>query len=107
MSINENDISNLKPLYDKVLVKKEAKAERTQSGIVLPKSSDEDILIGTVVSIGDGNLNSKGDKIPLSLKKGDKVLFGQWSGTKLKVSGVEDDSYVLIKESDISGIIGN
>ncbi|QEK38489.1 co-chaperone GroES [Candidatus Cytomitobacter primus] len=105
MSLTENDINGLEPLFDRVLIKKQDKSKQTASGIVLPETSSEDSAIGTVISVGKGALNDKGDVVPMQIAVGDIALFGQWAGTKISVSGVKDGTYIIIKLSDISGIL--
>ncbi len=104
ISLNESDINSLKPLSDRVLVRKQEGAKRTASGIVLPEASTEDVSLGTVVSVGEGSTNEKGEKIAIPLKEGNKILFGQWSGTKVSVANV---TYILIKWADILAVIEN
>lgn len=99
--MNENLI---KPFADRVVVKKE-RIEETKSGLVLPPSTDGEgggTSIGVVVSVGEGRKNEKGEIIPISLKKGDKVIFS-WS-EKVEVEGNE---YYLVSESSILGVINN
>ena len=91
----------IKPLYDKVLIKREEALEKTAGGIIIPDTSKEKPSKGTVISVGEGARNEKGDLIPMILKEGDKVLFSKWGGTELP----GDDSLVILKESDILGII--
>lgn len=105
MSLTEHDVKALEPLGDRVLVRKSDGSRQTASGIVLPEASNEDSTIGTVIAVGPGAMNDKGDKIPMQIKVGDVVLFGQWAGTKINVSGLKDGTYTIIKSSDISGII--
>ncbi|QEK37993.1 co-chaperone GroES [Candidatus Cytomitobacter indipagum] len=105
MSLTENDVRALEPLGDRVLVKKSDRSRQTASGIVLPETSNEDSITGTVISAGPGSLNDKGERISMQISVGDVVLFGQWAGTKINVSGLKDGTYVIIKSSDISGII--
>lgn len=91
----------IKPLYDKVLIKREDAVQKTAGGIIIPDTSKEKPSKGTVIAVGEGARNEKGDLIPMTLKEGDKVLFSKWGGTELP----DDDSLVILKESDILGII--
>ena len=93
---------SIRPLGDKVLVKRMDVAEKTEGGIIIPESSTEKPLEGTVVAVGKGRVDEKGKTIPLTLKKGDKILFGKWSGTEVKMNS---DEFLIMKESDIMGII--
>lgn len=91
----------IKPLYDKVLIKREDAVQKTAGGIIIPDTSKEKPSIGKVISVGDGAREPNGKLIPMTLKEGDKVLFSKWGGTE--VPG--DDTLVILKESDILGII--
>lgn len=91
----------IKPLYDKVLIKREEAVQKTAGGIIIPDTSKEKPSIGTVISVGDGARDDTGKILPMLLKEGDKVLFSKWGGTE--VPG--DDTLVILKESDILGII--
>ena len=91
----------IKPLYDKVLIKREEAVQKTAGGIIIPDTSKEKPSIGTVISVGDGARDDAGKILPMLLKEGDKVLFSKWGGTE--VPG--DDTLVILKESDILGII--
>jgi len=91
----------IRPLQDKVLIKREEAVEKTAGGIIIPDTSKEKPSIGTVISVGPGARNEKGDLIPMVLKKGDKVLFSKWGGTEIPNSG----DLVILKESDVLGTI--
>ena len=91
----------IKPLYDKVLVKREEAVQKTAGGTIIPDTSKEKPSIGTVISVGDGAREPNGKPIPMILKEGDKVLFSKWGGTE--VPG--DDTLIILKESDVLGII--
>lgn len=93
---------NIKPLYDKVLIKREDAEEVTAGGIIIPDTSKEKPSKGTVVAVGEGARNEKGDLIPMVLKEGDKVYFTKWGGTEIKLG---DDDYLIMKESDILAVI--
>jgi chaperonin GroES len=93
---------NFKPLHDRVLVKRIESEGKTPGGIIIPDSVKEKPAEGEVVAIGSGSRTETGNVIPLEVKKGDRVLFGKWSGTEVKVDG---NDYLIMKESDIVGII--
>ena len=93
---------NFKPLHDRVLVKRVASDEKTAGGIIIPDTAQEKPMEGLVLEVGSGSRNENGKLEPLDVKKGDKILFGKWSGTEVKMGG---DEYLIMKESDIMGII--
>jgi len=93
---------NFKPLHDRVLVKRVASDEKTAGGIIIPDTAQEKPMEGLVLEVGSGSRNENGKLEPLDVKKGDKILFGKWSGTEVKMNG---DEYLIMKESDIMGII--
>lgn len=92
----------LQPLHDRVLVRRLDAEEKTSGGIIIPETAQEKPMHGEVVSVGKGAKNDKGDIIPLDVKAGDKILFGKWSGTEVKIDGEE---LLIMKESDIMGIL--
>ena len=89
---------NIRPLDDRVLVKPLETEEKTAGGIVLPDTAKEKPIRGLVEAVGSGRLLDNGERIDLSVKKGDKVLFGKYSGTEIKIEGVE---YKIMKESEL------
>jgi chaperonin GroES len=91
----------IKPLYDKVLVRRKEAETKTAGGIIIPDTSKEKPSQGEVLAVGDGVINEKGTKTPLILKVGDIVLFSKWGGTEVPGS----DDLVILKESDVLGII--
>ena len=93
---------NLKPLHDRVLVERVSAEDRSKGGIIIPDTAQEKPMEGKVVSAGSGARNEAGQLVPLDVKKGDKILFGKWSGTEVKIDGKE---LLIMKESDIMGII--
>ncbi len=93
----------LKPLADRVVVKKLEAEEKTAGGIVLPDTAKEKPQQGEVLAAGPGKLNDKGTREPMEVKVGDKVLFAKYSGTEVKIEGVE---YLILAERDILAIIG-
>ena len=90
-----------KPLYDRVLVERLESEEKTAGGIIIPDTAKEKPMEGLVIAAGNGTKNEKGDVVPLQVKAGDKILFGKWSGTEIKLEGKD---YLVMKESDIMGI---
>ena len=92
---------NIKPLADRVLVEPLEAETKTASGIIIPDTAQEKPQEGKVVAIGGGSKTEDGKIIPMDVKVGDKVLFGKWSGTEVKIDGKE---YSIMKESDIMGI---
>ena len=93
---------NLKPLHDRVLVERVEQEDRTKGGIIIPDTAQEKPMEGNVVSVGGGARNENGQVVALDVKKGDRILFGKWSGTEVKIDGKE---LLIMKESDIMGII--
>ena len=93
---------NLKPLHDRVLVERVSAEDRTKGGIIIPDTAQEKPMEGRVVAAGSGARNENGQIVKLDVKKGDRILFGKWSGTEVKIDGKE---LLIMKESDIMGII--
>ena len=93
---------NLKPLHDRVLVERVEQEDRTKGGIIIPDTAQEKPMEGKVVSVGGGARNENGQVVALDVKKGDRILFGKWSGTEVKIDGKE---LLIMKEADIMGII--
>ena len=91
-----------RPLHDRVVVKRIEEDERSAGGIIIPDTAKEKPSQGKVVAVGPGTVDESGKKVPLDVKKGNKVLFGKWSGTEVKIDG---DELLIMKESDIMGII--
>jgi chaperonin GroES len=91
-----------RPLHDRVLVKRLDQEEKTAGGIILPDSAQEKPSEGEIIAVGSGSKAEDGKVTPLDVKAGDKVLFGKWGGTEVKVDGEE---LLIMKESDIMGII--
>jgi len=92
----------LKPLHDRVLVERVEQEDRTKGGIIIPDTAQEKPMEGKVISVGGGARNENGQVVALDVKKGDRILFGKWSGTEVKIDGKE---LLIMKESDIMGII--
>ena len=91
-----------KPLHDRVLVKRVESDQKTSGGIIIPDTAQEKPMEGQVLEVGSGARDESGKLVPPDVKKGDKILFGKWSGTEVKMNGEE---YLIMKESDIMGII--
>ena len=92
-----------RPLHDRVLVRRIEAEAKTAGGIIIPDSAKEKPQEGEVVSIGTGTRSETGTITPLDVKAGDKILFGKWSGTEVKIDG---EDLIIMKESDILGIVG-
>ena len=92
----------LRPLQDRILVKRIDEESKTKGGIIIPDTAKEKPQEGEVLSVGAGTLNDKGELRPLDVKAGDRILFGKWSGTEVKINGEE---LLIMKESDVMGII--
>ena len=93
---------NFRPLHDRVLVRRLDEEETTSGGIIIPDTAKEKPMEGEIIAAGAGAKNDKGEVSPLDVKAGDRVLFGKWSGTEVKIDGEE---LLIMKESDILGII--
>ena len=91
-----------RPLHDRVLVERVEQEEKTAGGIILPDTAQEKPMEGKIVAAGSGAKAEDGSVTPLDVKAGDRVLFGKWSGTEVKIDGQE---YLIMKESDIMGVI--
>jgi chaperonin GroES len=92
----------VRPLYDKVLVKRLQEEEKTKGGIIIPDTAKEKPQEGEVIAVGHGRMLENGQKIPLEVKEGDRVIFGKYAGTEIKIDGEE---YLIMREEDILGII--
>jgi len=92
----------LKPLHDRVLVERVDQEDKTKGGIIIPDTAQEKPMEGKVLAAGSGARNENGQVVALDVKKGDRILFGKWSGTEVKVDGKD---LLIMKESDIMGII--
>jgi chaperonin GroES len=92
----------LKPLYDRILATRTKSEEKTKGGIIIPESAKEKPLEGKVLAVGDGKLLDDGSLRKLAVKKGDKILFGKYAGTEMKVDG---DEVVILREDDVLAII--
>ena len=94
---------NFRPLHDRVLVRRVEAEEKTAGGIIIPDTAKEKPQEGEVIAAGTGIKTEDGKITPLDVKAGDKILFGKWSGTEVKVNG---EDLIIMKESDILGIVG-
>ena len=91
-----------RPLHDRVVVKRIEAEEKSAGGIIIPDTAKEKPSQGEVISVGPGARDESGKLIPMDVKTGDRVLFGKWSGTEVKIDGIE---YLVMKESDIMGVL--
>ncbi len=91
-----------RPLHDRVVVRRLEEEQKTKSGIIIPDTAKEKPMEGEIVAVGPGARNEKGDIVPLDVKAGDRILFGKWSGTEVKLDGEE---LLIMKESDGMAII--
>ena len=98
-------MANLKfrPLHDRVVVRRVEADTKTAGGIIIPDSAQEKPAEGEIVSVGSGARDEAGKLVPLDVKSGDRILFGKWSGTEVKIGG---EDLLIMKESDVMGIIG-
>ena len=92
----------LRPLQDRLLVQRVEEEEKTKGGIIIPDTAKEKPAEGKVVAVGKGKVDENGKHVALEVKKGDRILFGKYSGTEVKIDGVE---YLIMREDDVLGII--
>jgi chaperonin GroES len=93
---------NIRPLQDRIIVKRLEEEEKTKGGIIIPDTAKEKPMEGKVVAVGNGRIRDDGTKIPMDVKVGDRVLFSKYAGTDVKIEGEE---YMIMREDDILGII--
>jgi len=93
---------NIRPLHDRLIVKRFEEEEKTKGGIIIPDNAKEKPQQGEVIAVGAGKVLEDGKKAPMEVKKGDRVLFGKYSGTEIKIDGTE---YLMMREEDILGIV--
>ena len=93
----------IRPLHDRILVKRVEEGEVKKGGIIIPDTAKEKPQEGKVIAVGNGKVNDEGKKIPLDVKAGDRILFGKYSGSEVKV---EDEEYLIMREEVVLGIIG-
>ena len=91
-----------RPLHDRVVLKRVEEDTKTKGGIIIPETAQEKPMQGEIIAVGPGARDESGKVIALDVKKGDRVLFGKWSGTEVKIDGTE---YLIMKESDIMGVL--
>jgi chaperonin GroES len=94
--------TKFRPLHDRVVVKRIEADMKTKGGIIIPDTAQEKPSQGEIIAVGPGGRDEAGKLIPIDLKTGDKVLFGKWSGTEVKLDG---EDFLIMKESDIMGVI--
>lgn len=98
----EGKSMNIRPLGDRVLVKRVSEQEKTKGGIVLPDTAKEKPQRGEIIAVGEGRLTEDGKRIPMNVKKGDKVIFAKYAGTEIEL---DDEEYLLMSESDILAVL--
>jgi chaperonin GroES len=91
-----------RPLHDRVVLKRVEEDTKTKGGIIIPETAQEKPMQGEIIAVGPGARDESGKIVALDVKKGDRVLFGKWSGTEVKIDGTE---YLIMKESDIMGVL--
>ena len=94
--------TKVKPLYDRVLIKRVENEEKVKGGIIIPDSAKEKPMEGKVIAVGTGKLDDNGKRIPLEVKVGDRILFGKYAGTEIKI---DDEEHIILPENEILGII--
>ena len=92
----------LRPLQDRILVQRVKEADKTKGGIIIPDTAKEKPIEGVVIAAGNGKLSEEGKRISLEVKKGDRILFGKYSGTEVKIAGEE---HLIMREDDVLGVI--
>lgn len=92
----------VRPLHDRVIVKRMEGEEKTKGGIIIPDTAKEKPVEGKVVAVGDGRITEDGKKLPLEVKAGDRILFGKYAGTEIKIDGEE---HLIMREDDIIAIV--
>ena len=92
----------LRPLHDRVIIKRTKEEEKTKGGIIIPDTAKEKPVEGTVIAVGDGKITEDGKKLPLEVKENDKVLFAKYAGTEIKIDGEE---HLIMKEDEIIAIV--
>ena len=95
---------NIRPLNDRILVKRLEEEEKTAGGIIIPDSAKEKPAEGEIIAVGPGKLNDKGERTAMDVKPGDRVLFSKYGGTDVKIEG---DDYLIMREDDILGVVEN
>jgi chaperonin GroES len=95
--------TKLRPLHDRILVKRIEEEEVRRGGIIIPDTAKEKPQEGKVIAVGNGKMSEDGKRIPLDVKAGDRVLFGKYSGSEVKI---DDEEYLILREEDVLGILG-
>jgi len=95
-------VASFRPLHDRVVVRRVKEEEKTRGGIIIPETAQEKPQEGEIVAVGPGARDEDGERISLDVKVGDRILFGKWSGTEVKIDGEE---LLIMKESDIMGVL--
>jgi chaperonin GroES len=95
--------TKFRPLHDRVVVRRVESEEKTKGGIIIPDTAKEKPQEGEIIAVGSGARDENGKLVPLDVKAGDRILFGKWSGTEVKLNG---EDLLIMKESDIMGVIG-
>ncbi len=95
-------MANFRPLHDRVVVKRVKEEEKTKGGIIIPETAQEKPQEGEIVAVGPGARDEDGERIEMDVEVGDRILFGKWSGTEVKIDG---EDLLIMKESDIMGVI--
>ena len=95
-------MSNIRPLHDRVIVKRVKEEEKTKGGIIIPDTAKEKPQEGEVIAVGPGARDEDGKRVQMDVKAGDRILFGKWSGTEVKIDG---EDLIIMKESDILGLL--
>jgi chaperonin GroES len=92
----------VRPLHDRIIVKRLEEEEKTKGGIIIPDTAKEKPFEGKVIAVGDGRIKEDGTKIPMELKKGDRILFAKYAGTDVKIDG---EDHLIMKEDDVLAVI--
>ena len=95
-------MTKIRPLHDRILIKRMEEQEQKKGGIIIPDTAKEKPQEGKVIAVGNGRVNEDGKKIPLDVKAGDKILFGKYSGSEVKI---DDEEYLIMREEDVLAII--
>ena len=95
-------MASIKPLQDRVIIKRVEEGEQIRGGIIIPDTAKEKPQEGEVIAVGEGKKLDNGERVPLDIKEGDRVLFGKYAGTEIKLDG---DEYLIMREDDILGVI--
>lgn len=95
-------MANIRPLHDRILIKRIEEQEQVRGGIIIPDTAKEKPQEGEVIAVGEGKKRDNGERVPLDVKEGDRVLFGKYAGTEVKL---DDEEYLIMREEDILGVI--